>query len=56
MLESLFHTVVTLLSENFAKRKFCGSQKPEIFCIFTELNFSVHVLEQISRDFNFAVE
>ena len=28
----------------------------ENFCIFAELNFAVHVLEQISREFNFAVE
>ena len=45
----------TLLSEIFARRKFGGSQKPRNFCIFPELNFAVHVLEQISREFNFMV-
>ena len=37
-------------------RKFCGSQKPRNICIFAELNIAVHVLEQISREFNFAIE
>ena len=46
---------VTLLSEMFAGRKFCGSQKPRNFCIFAELNFAVHALEQISQEFNLAV-
>ena len=46
----------TLLSEIFAWRNFRGSQKPQNVCIFAELNFAVHVLEQISRKFNFAVE
>ena len=45
-----------LLSENFAGGNFCISQKPRIFCIFAELNFAVHVLQQILREFNFAVE
>ena len=48
--------LTTLLSEIFTERKFHGSQKPRNFCIFVELNFAVHVLEQISREFNFAVE
>ena len=40
----------------FAVRKFSGSQKLRNVCIFVELNFPVHVLEQILREFNFAVE
>ena len=46
----------TLLSEIFAGRKFCGSQKPQIFCILAELNFAVYVFEPILRECNFAVE
>ena len=45
-----------LLEKIFAGRKFGGSQKPWNFCISAELNFAVHVLEQISREFNFAAE
>ena len=48
--------IYTLLSDIFAGGKFRGSQTPRNFCIFAELNFAVHVLEQISREFNFAVE
>ena len=48
-----YYLTPTLLSDIFAGRKFCGSQKPRIFCIFTELNFVVHVLEKILREFNF---
>ena len=48
--------IITLLSEIFAGRKFRGSKKPRNFCLFAEENFAVHVLEQISREFNFAVE
>ena len=48
--------VDTLFSDIFTRRKFRGSQKQRNFCIFAELNFAVNVLEQISREFNFAVE
>ena len=44
------------MSEIFAGRRFHNSQKPQNFCIFMELNFTVHVLEQISWEFNFAIE
>ena len=40
----------------FVGRRFHGSQKPQNFLIFVELNFTVHVLEQILWEFNFAVE
>ena len=46
----------TLLSEIFGGGKFRSSQKLRNFCIFAKLNFAVHILEKISREFNFAVE
>ena len=48
--------MITLLSEIFAGRRFRGSKKPRNFCLIAELNFAVHVFEQISWEFNFAVE
>ena len=52
----VFEKPGALLSKVFTGRKFRGSQKPRNICISAELNFAVHVLEQISREFNFAAE
>ena len=40
----------------FPGRTFRGSKKPQNFCIIAELNFAVHVLQQISREFDFVLE
>ena len=48
-------TGCTLLSEIFAGKNFVVYKNRD-FCIFVELDFAVHVSEQISQEFILAVE